>query len=77
MADYNRNLILKNQNNLFSSLGVKYDEELKRYLFTHKNKKQAGKFFLYLSKELTFQIHQVSLKVLSSEMDQAESRLIR
>jgi hypothetical protein len=42
MADYNRNLILKNQNNLFSSLGVKYDEELKRYLFTHKNKKQAG-----------------------------------
>ena len=46
MADYNRNLILKNQNNLFSSLGVKYDEELKRYLFTHKNKKQAGKTVL-------------------------------
>ncbi len=45
MADYNRNLILKNQNNLFSSLGVKYDEELKRYLFTHKNKKQAGKIY--------------------------------
>jgi hypothetical protein len=40
---------------------VKYDEELKRYLFTHKNKKQAGKIVLYLSKELTFQIHQVSL----------------
>jgi len=46
MADYNKNLILKNQNNLFSSLGVKYDEELKRYLFTHKNKKQAGHFQL-------------------------------
>jgi hypothetical protein len=46
MADYNRNLILKNQNNLFSSLGVKYDEEFKRYLFTHKNKKQAGKIVL-------------------------------
>ena len=40
MADYNKNLILKNQNNLFSSLGVKYDEQLKQYLFTHKNKKQ-------------------------------------
>ena len=38
MEGYNKNLILKNQNNLLSSLGMKYDEELKRYLFTHKKK---------------------------------------
>ena len=38
MDDYNKNLILKNQNNLRSSLGMKYDEQLNKYLFVHKKK---------------------------------------
>ena len=38
MEDYNHNLILKHQNNLRSSLGMKYDEQLNKYLFVHKKK---------------------------------------
>ena len=38
MEDYNKNLILKYQNNLLSSLGMKYDEALSKYLFTHTKK---------------------------------------
>merc|ERR1711915_1166849 len=40
MEDYNKNLILKHQNNLLSSLGLKYDEQLKKYLFEHKKKNE-------------------------------------
>ena len=38
MEDYNHNLILKYQNSLFSSLGMKYDDGLKKYLFHHAQK---------------------------------------
>ena len=38
MEDYNKNLILKHQKNLVSSLGMKFDEQLNKYLFVHKKK---------------------------------------
>ena len=44
MEDYNKNLILKHQKNLVSSLGMKFDEQLNKYLFVHKKKVMKRSF---------------------------------
>ena len=40
MTDYNHNLILKYQNSLLSSLGMKYDETLNKHLYHHAKKNE-------------------------------------
>ena len=51
MEDYNKNLILKHQKNLVSSLGMKFDEQLNKYLFVHKKKVTKHSFRVVITLE--------------------------
>ena len=51
MEDYNKNLILKHQKNLVSSLGMKFDEQLNKYLFVHKKKVTKHSFWVVITLE--------------------------